>query len=151
MTMREKSRTKLDKRLKKMVAIAASRPGHGKHRLYSEIWRDDGVRLRRVAFGWNNEKDSDLAKKYEKDNPLRTGTCAEAEAIIQALSKHQSVLGATILVVRARKNYRGGPWVPGESRPCPACRKMIDDFGISDFGHYDPSYDAHVFKFEKTV
>ena len=126
------------KKLKKMVELAASRPGHGKHRLYAEIWRDG----ERLSFGWNNGKQCDLLTRFKEGNPLKTGTCAEAEAIVQALGKHKTVRGATVVVVRAKKKRRGGEWVPGYSRPCMACRWLMRDFSLAEFVYVAESEDG---------
>lgn len=122
----------IEKRMRRMVTIAHSRPGHGKQRLYAEIWKG----RRRVSFGWNNKKTSELSQLYARHEKV-VGTCAEAESIIQALSRHAPVAGAAMLVARAKRTRRGGPVVAGHSLPCAGCQRLLRDFKIAEFYYFD--------------
>ncbi len=114
------------RRIRRMVAIAAKKPGYGKHQLYAEIY---DARGERISFGWNHAGRSDLLAHYVRHSKV-DGTCAEAAAVIQALSRYRSVVGSTLLIARAKKPYRGGPVVSGIAYPCEGCRRLIRDFGI---------------------
>lgn len=109
-----------------MAKIAAKKPGYGKHQLYAEIYDSD---WHRVSFGWNHSGRSDLIE-YVRHEAV-DGTCAEAAAVIQAISRYRPLHGATLLVSRAKKPYRGGPIIPGYARPCAGCRRLMQDFGIA--------------------
>jgi hypothetical protein len=129
------------KRLPKMLKLAASKPGHGKHRLYAEIWRDDDEKPKRVSFGWNNPKEDELSALYKR-HELAEGTCAEAEAVIRALSKHNRIAGSTVYVARAKKEKRGGPLIPGHSQPCVGCMRLLEDFDVRCVGYVNENGDA---------
>lgn len=131
---------RIRKRTRKLVELASTGAGHGKHRLYAEAWEKD--RNRRIAFGWNNPKDSDLVALYRPSESLRVGTCAEAETVIRALGSHKTLNESVMVVVRAKKNRRGGDWVAGESRPCETCMNIMRDYGVKVVGYVSSDQDG---------
>jgi len=112
-----------------MVKAAGAKPGHGDHRLYAEIW--DPVDKKLLAWGHNSKDDSDLSVAYAKHHEV-VGTHAEVAAIVNALSRHVRINGASMFIARAKKLRRGGRYVAGLAQPCDGCKKIIDDFGIMD-------------------
>lgn len=113
----------------RLVGLAQKKPGHGKHRLYAEIYDSDTSE--RISFGWNHAGRSDLISHYARNEKV-DGTCAEAAAIIAAMSRYRTVVGSTVLVARARRERRGGPIVPGLARPCEGCIRLLKDFKVKE-------------------
>ena len=111
----------------RLVRLAQKKPGHGKHRLYAEVYDSDTNE--RISFGWNHAGRSDLISHYARNEKV-DGTCAEAAAIIAAISRYRTVVGSTVLVARARRERRGGPVVPGLARPCEGCVRLLKDFKV---------------------
>lgn len=140
------------KRLEKMVHIAEKKPGHGKHKLYAEIWRFVGnpMTYERVSCGWNHSGTSDLSNAYSRHDKTE-GTCAECAAVISALSRYKTIAGSIVLVARAKRERRGGPVVRGLAKPCEGCSRLLYDFQVAavwytlDHSPFRPSaqYDTH--------
>lgn len=92
--------------------------------------------------GWNSYKTHPLQARF-KDNPEKDCIHAETAAIGDAIRDHTSKLGIkrndlssfslkgfTLHVARVDKGGR-----PVLAKPCSACQKMIDSFGISQVNY----------------
>lgn len=110
-----------------MVEAASKRDGHGKQKMYAEIWSHD--LKKKLAWGWNSPDESELSIAYAKSD-LAKGTHAEVSAVINALSRHVKIRGGHVVVVRSKKTKRGGELISGLAQPCHGCNKILFDFRI---------------------
>lgn len=78
-----------------------------------------------VSAGTNSNKSHPVQKRYDKARGFKThhGCHAEVRAILN--SKLDTLTDCTVYVYRETKNG-----TLGNSRPCPACLKMIRDYDI---------------------
>lgn len=78
-----------------------------------------------ISAGTNSNKSHPVQKRYDKVRGFKTyhGCHAEVRAILN--SKLSTLTDCTVYVYRETKNG-----TLGNSRPCPACLKMIRDYDI---------------------
>ena len=78
-----------------------------------------------ISAGANSDKSHPIQKRYDKERGFKTHHSCHAEVRAILNSKLNSLTGCTVYVYRETKNG-----VLGKSRPCPACIKMLRDYGI---------------------
>jgi cytidine deaminase len=129
------------RRLPKMVSQASRATYFAKAKVTAEVW-EDGVRL---SYGKNGEE----TYEADEDNSERVGHCAEEEAILRAFFSGTRPNNAVLLVARAKKRSRSGPWVQGLAKPCDRCRKLMKRYGVGVVAYTD-DHESHVIEVDKS-
>ena len=78
-----------------------------------------------ISAGVNSDKSHPVQKSYDRWRGFRTHHSCHAEVRAILNSKMSNLAGHELFVYRQTKDGR-----LGNARPCPACMKMIQDYGI---------------------
>lgn len=97
------------------------------------------VRKNRIVdVGFNSKKTHTMQKGF---NEMKPYLHAEIEAMLRAHRKLENLDGCFLVVVRTKKNGRGGTNVGGCSKPCDSCQRGMKNFGIKKAYYVDENGD----------
>lgn len=80
-----------------------------------------------IDVGFNSKKTHTMQKGFNEMKPFLH---AETEAILRASKKMSSLEKCYLVVIRNKKDDRGGEDVFGCSKPCKSCEAAMNMFGV---------------------
>ena len=86
-----------------------------------------------VAIGVCRYKSHPYQKQFGR-NPHSIYLHAEVDALIKAKRRltPNELARSTLLVVRVKRSGSGGPFIPGNAKPCEGCQRAIRELGVKN-------------------